>query len=197
MSEVHARGAADLAGLKVGWLVKSINGKPVSELPNLIKQSVFKFVMEVEDAAPKKKLSPGKKRKSTAEPKSPEEAKASKPNVPAPQKTAAPQKKASPKASKKAPQRYVYLVWHTHDITGRYGGSDAKHNATVRAVYNDKKAAQQHANELGGLEDEVYEYDEDYVGDDRMRAIVVSAPVLSSSADPRSRRVICEYNYTD
>ena len=197
MSEVHARGAADLAGLKVGWLVKSINGKPVSELPNLIKQSVFKFVMEVEDAAPKKKLSPGKKRKSTAEPKSPEEAKASKPNVPALQKTAAPQKKASPKASKKAPQRYVYLVWHTHDITGRYGGSDAKHNATVRAVYNDKKAAQQHANELGGLEDEVYEYDEDYVGDDRMRAIVVSAPVLSSSADPRSRRVICEYNYTD
>ena len=197
VSEVHARGAADLAGLKVGCLVKSINGKPVSELPDLIKQSVFKFVMEVEDAPPKNKMAPGKKRKSTAAPKSPVEAKASKPNVPAPQKTAAPQKKASPKASTEAPQRYVYLVWHTHDIIGRLGGSYARHNATVRAVYNDKKAAQQHANELGGLEDEVYEYDEDYTGDDRMRAIVVSAPVLSSSADPRSRRVICEYNYND
>ena len=63
VSEVHARGAADLAGLKVGCLVKSINGKPVSELPDLIKQSVFKFVMEVEDAPPKNKMAPGKKRK--------------------------------------------------------------------------------------------------------------------------------------
>ena len=199
VSEVHAGGAAELAGLKVGWLVKSINGKPVSALPDLIKQSVFKFVMEVDEAPPRKESKAGQKRKSTAEPKaSPKEPKAPEPNVPsvAPQKTAEPQKKASPKASAKVPQRYVYLVWHTHDRVGNYPG-DGTHSATVCAVYDNEEAAQQHADELGGEEDDDDEYTGRYGGEERSSATVVRAPVLASFSDPRSRQDVCDHNCDD
>ena len=63
VSEVHAGTTAEMAGLRVGWLVKSINGKPtagreglaVAVLQDLIKQSVFKLVFELDEQPPKAK----------------------------------------------------------------------------------------------------------------------------------------------
>lgn len=75
ISEVHAGGIAEAAGLKVGWLVKSINGQPVDSLQALIKQSVFKFVFEVDDdPSLAKKPTGGEKRKSPADSSSPKKA---------------------------------------------------------------------------------------------------------------------------
>ena len=61
VSEVHAGGAAKAAGLLEGWLVKAINGKPVTVgregaandmLADLVKHSVFKFDFDVAAPAP-------------------------------------------------------------------------------------------------------------------------------------------------
>ena len=60
VSEVHAGGAANAAGLLEGWLVKAINGirhngrdsAANGVLADLVKQSVFKFEFEVEAPAP-------------------------------------------------------------------------------------------------------------------------------------------------
>ena len=71
VSEVHAGGAAAAAGLKAGWLVKSINGKPVAALEALIKRSVFKFVFEVDKDPPASEPVPGTKRKLQSDPKQP------------------------------------------------------------------------------------------------------------------------------
>ena len=61
VSEVHAGGAAKAAGLLEGWLVKAINGKPVTVgregaaqdmLVDLVKHSVLKFEFDVAAPAP-------------------------------------------------------------------------------------------------------------------------------------------------
>ena len=58
---MHAGGAAKAAGLLEGWLVKAINGKPVTVgregaandmLADLVKHSVFKFDFDVAVSAP-------------------------------------------------------------------------------------------------------------------------------------------------
>lgn len=154
--------------------------------------------MEVDEAPPGKESTAGQKRKPTAEPKaSPKEPKIpdlpNKPNVllVAPQKTAEPQNskknKKRKKEKKKVPQRYVYLVWHTQDRDGNHYG-DGTHSATVCAVYDNEEAAQQHADELGGEED-----DDEESGSSS--ATVVRAPVLASFSDPRSRQIVCDYNF--
>lgn len=91
VSDVHRGGAAEAAGLRVGWLVKSINGRSTNDcegaavtvLAELLKQSVFRFVFDVDDhPPPSAKKDAGAKRKSPAEPaKSPKETPKLKPKV--------------------------------------------------------------------------------------------------------------------
>ena len=61
VSAVHAGSAANVAGLREGWKVTAINGKPVTcgregaaqgMLDRLVKQSVFKFQFDVSEPAP-------------------------------------------------------------------------------------------------------------------------------------------------
>jgi hypothetical protein len=88
VSEVQVGSVAAAAGIRVGWLVKSINGEPtashdgaaVDTLALLIKQNVFRFVIEVDTEPPppsaKKSAAAGSKRKLTPERKAPPEEKA-------------------------------------------------------------------------------------------------------------------------
>jgi hypothetical protein len=186
VSEVHAGGAAAAAGLKAGWLVKSINDKPVAVLEELIKQSVFKFVFEVDkDPQMTEEPAAGKKRKLQAEPK--KEAKKEAKKV---AKKVAKLPKPVAAAARKAPQRYVYLVWHEQDSVGYYHG-DGSHTATVCGVYDNEAAAQAHADDLGGESDNE-DYDGRIGGESRSYASVVCAPIFASFADYDGRDV-CSY----
>ena len=106
VSEVQVGSVAAAAGIRVGWLVKTINGEPtasngaaVDTLVRLIKQNVFRFVFEVDTEPPppsaKKSAAAGSKRKLTPERKAPPEEKAApEAKIPKPKAPSKPTKSA-------------------------------------------------------------------------------------------------------
>ena len=104
---------------------------------------------------------------------------------PKPKVKTEPKVKIEPKKPK-APQRYVYLVWHTFDRVGYYHG-DGEHGAEVCGVYENEADAEAYAEECGGEEDEDEEYMGRCGGEERSSYTVARAPLNVASS-------VCEYS---
>ena len=164
ISEVHPGGLADTSGLRKGWLVTSINGRPttntgaaVSVLETLINQSTFKFELCIDDNPPAKRLiaeAAGGKRKATASDATPgasEALKFPKPRSPskaskAPSKAPSKQEPSDAVSAAQDEKRQKLLARHRKELASL----KEKHAAELSAFENKCKMEQANASGNAG-----------------------------------------------